>query len=145
VAVVADGSEESVDAAEPTSAEEQAVQSVLADVKTLREKGRDLRALERLRRAAKQHPANSELLGELVESLAKTRTWGEALRVARRRAELDSSAEAQLDLIRIERATGNRERAIAVAAALAGQPDAPAEAQELLRSLKGGQAVALRD
>jgi hypothetical protein len=130
------------DAAAPAN---DAVQALLAEVKTLEARGRDLAALDRLRRAAKQHPESSPLLGALVQSLTKTGSWGEALRVARRRAELDSGVEAQLDLIRIERATGHRERALAVAIALSGQPDAPAEAHELLRTLRGGQAVALRD
>jgi tetratricopeptide (TPR) repeat protein len=122
-----------------------AVESVLAEAKALSDKGRELRALELLRRAARQHKNNPAVLDSLIKALQKNRSWGEALRFARRRVELDKSAAARLDLARLERATGHRERALALLNRLAEDPAAGSQARELLRSLTGSESVALRD
>jgi tetratricopeptide (TPR) repeat protein len=121
------------------------VTSVLAEAKALSEKGRELRALELLRRAARQHKDNPAVLDSLIKALQKTRSWGEALRFARRRVELDQSPDARLDLARLERATGHRERALALLTPLTEDANAGSQARELLRSLTGTESVALRD
>jgi serine/threonine-protein kinase len=121
------------------------VASALAEAKALSDKGRDLRALELLRRAARQHKNSPAVLESLIRALQKNRSWGEALRFARRRVELDKSSEARLDLARLERATGHRERAVALLTPLADDASTGGQARELLRSLAGSESVALRD
>jgi tetratricopeptide (TPR) repeat protein len=121
------------------------VTSVLAEAKALGDKGRELRALELLRRAARQHKDSPALLESLIKALQKNRSWGEALRFARRRVELDGSSDARLDLARLERATGHRERALALLTPLADDANAGTQARELLRTLTGSESVALRD
>ena len=117
----------------------------LAEAKALTDKGRELKALDVLRRAAERHPDDVELLGALSQALSKNRSWGEALRVARHRAELDSSAPARFDLARLERATGHRERAIELLNGLIGDDQHGSAARELLKSLSGTSRVALGD
>jgi tetratricopeptide (TPR) repeat protein len=128
-----------------SAAENNDVTRVLAEAKALADKGRELRALELLRRAARQHGDDVAVLESLIKALQKNRSWGEALRFARRRVELDASSEARLDLARLERATGHRERALALLTPLADDASAGTQARELLRSLTGSEPVALRD
>jgi hypothetical protein len=84
-------------------------------------------------------------LGALIKALQKNRSWGEALRFARRRVELDASPEARLELARLERATGHRDRATALLTPLTDDAEAGPQARELLRALTGTEPVALRD
>jgi hypothetical protein len=74
----------------------------------------------------------------------KTGAWGEALRTAQRRTAIDSSADARLELARVERAMGNRERALALVKEILKDPDAPAEAKALLNALSPNDRVAFR-
>jgi tetratricopeptide (TPR) repeat protein len=117
----------------------------LARAEALEGEGRELRALEVLRAAAASESASSELLSRLTRALMKTGAWGEAQRSARRRAALDPSADARLELARVERAMGNRERALELVKEVLKDPAAPAEAKNLLSSLAPGSHVALRD
>jgi len=122
-----------------------AVAGVLAQAETLATEGKDLRALELLRRAAQKHGQSAEVLRALSRALSRNRSWGEALRVARRRVALDPSIEARVELARLERATGHRERAVALLAQVVATAGAPAEARELLRSLTGNERLALSE
>jgi hypothetical protein len=81
----------------------------------------------------------------LTQALMKTGAWGEAQRTARRRAGLDSSSEARLELARVERAMGNRERALELVKEILKEPTAPAEAKALFAALSPPSRVALRD
>lgn len=132
---------------EPTqAAADPEVTALLAEAKALTAKGRDLKALDLLRRGAARHPKSPEVFATLAESLARTRSWGEAVRVARRRFELDPSPKAALDLARLERRTGHRERAVALLEKLTDDANVAGEAKELLRALGAGTSrVALRD
>lgn len=121
------------------------VANVLRRAKELTDKGRQLGALALLRRAAAREPNSPELLAALAAALEKDHSWGEALRAAQRRAELDTSAEAQLALARLERATGHRDRAVTLLTKLAADQSAGAEARELLKSLGAPARVAMRD
>jgi hypothetical protein len=119
---------------------------VLAEAARLTREGRGLKALQILRvAAAGTHSEEPRVLAALADALSRTRSWGEAVRIARRRAAIDSSPEAQLELARFERATGHRERAIAVLESLVRDEGAGAPAREMLRALTGSDAVALRD
>jgi serine/threonine-protein kinase len=122
-----------------------AVHPALAKADALEHEGRALRALEVLREAALDEAAPADVLARLTRALMKTGAWGEALRVARRRHELDASADAQLELARVERAMGNHDRALALVRNVLERPDAPREAKALLRAMVPGERVALRD
>ena len=104
-----------------------------------------MKSLDVLRRAAERHADDPELLGALSHALQQNRSWGEALKVARHRAELDQNAEARFDLARLERATGHRERAIELLNGLTGDGAHGSAARELLKSLNGASRVALSD
>ncbi|MGC4093674.1 MAG: hypothetical protein QM756_38395 [Polyangiaceae bacterium] len=123
----------------------EAVSKALDEAKALTEKGRELRALDVLRRAAERHRDSPELLGALSQALQKNRSWGEAVKVARQRVEFDASADARFDLARLERATGHRERAIALLNGLTDDTQQGSAARELLKTLSGASRVALRD
>ncbi len=131
--------------AAPSPAPQDETAKVLQRAKELTEKGRQLGALALLRKAAAQDSKSPELLAALAAALEKDHSWGEALRVARQRAELDPGADAQLALARLERATGHRDRAVALLTKLAADEGGGAEARELLRSLGAPSRVALRD
>jgi serine/threonine-protein kinase len=122
-----------------------AVEAALAEASALTLQGRELRALELLRKAAERNPKEPLLLRALASALAKNRSWGEAVRVARRGAEVDPSPETRLELARLERATGHRERAVAILQRLVQDERAGAAAREMLRGLTGNDRVALRD
>ena len=117
----------------------------LARADALERDGRDLRALEVLRDAAASETASSELLSRLTQALMKTGAWGEAQRSARRRVSADPSAEARLELARVERAMGNRDRALELVKEVLKDPAAPSEAKALLSALSPAGRVALRD
>jgi len=121
------------------------VDAVLEESSRLTREGRELKALHLLRTASESHPQEPRVLAALADALSRTRSWGEALRVARRRASLDASPEAKLDLARFERATGHRDRAIAILEGLVPDERAGAKAREMLRTLTGNSRVALRD
>ncbi len=120
-------------------------QELLGRAEQLTASGRELKALEVLRRAGEQYPREPAVLGALAKALSKNRSWGEAVRVARRRVELDPSSSARLELARLERATGHRDRAISLLAALASDEAAGADAKELLKALTGSETLASRD
>ena len=129
----------------PAAAAVTAREPALARAEAFEREGRDLRALEVLRAAASAESASSELLSRLTRALMKTGAWGEAQRSARRRAALDPSADARLELARVERAMGNRERALDLVKEVLKDPDAPAQAKNLLSTLSPVGRVALRD
>ena len=107
--------------------------------------GRSLKALEVLRGAAEREPRNVAILAALSKALTKNRSWGDAVRVARRRVELDASPAARMELARLERATGHRERAVAMLNAISDDPAVGSEARDLLRSLTGSEKLAARE
>ena len=121
------------------------VDPALARADALEREGRELKALEVLREAGADPQASPEVLSRLTRALMKISAWGEAQRVARRRAEADSSMEARLELARVERAMGNRDRAVELLKEILKAPGAPAEAKALLRALSPADLVALRD
>ena len=121
------------------------VDPALARADALEREGRELKALEVLREAGADPQASPEVLSRLTRALMNISAWGEAQRVARRRAEADSSVEARLELARVERAMGNRDRAVELLKEILKAPGAPAEAKALLRALSPADLVALRD
>jgi hypothetical protein len=84
------------------------------------------------------------VLAELAAAAEQDRAWGEAVRVARRRVEVDPSAESKLELARLERKTGHRSRALElVRCVLKDSPDSH-EGPAMLSQLGGTERVALQ-
>jgi len=121
-------------ATEPTVAAEG---SALAKVDALWDKGAKVHALALLKQAAKRKPNDPALQKALVARAEEMREWGEAVKAARRWALLDASPEARLSLARLERATGHKERAVAlVEGVIKDDPSSP-DAKTLLGEMRG--------
>jgi len=131
---------------EPALAEAQAeVKSgVLAEVERLKAKGSKLKALDLLRRAARSAPKDAAILKELCLSHQELRAWGEAAKAARQWVKADPSVESQLSLARLEKATGHRDRAVAVLSKLLKSEPEAREAAVMLAELGTHERVALR-
>ena len=126
--------------AEPTNEAPQHPMLVRAD--ELWERGAKIRALALLRRAARKAPSDAKVHRALAERAEQTGAWGEAVKAARRWAELEPSSEARLALARLERATGHKERALAlIQGVIKDDPTSP-DAKTLLGEMRG-QKLAL--
>jgi len=107
-------------------------------------KGNKLKALNVLRRAAKNSPNDAKLLQALASAAEQDRAWGEAVRTVRHLVEVDPSAESKLSLARLERKTGHRARALElVRSVVKDNPDSP-EAHAMLGQLAAAPRVALQ-
>jgi serine/threonine-protein kinase len=115
---------------------------VLAKVDTLWNEGAKIRALGTLRRAAKKAPNDAALHKALAIRAEQTAAWGEAVKAARRWALLDPTPEARLALARLERATGHKERALALIQGVIKEDPASPDAKTLLVEMRG-QKLAL--
>lgn len=115
---------------------------VLARVDALWNEGARIRALGVLRRAAKKAPNDAALHKALAGRAEQTAAWGEAVKAARRWAELEPSSEARLALARLERATGHKERALALIQGVIKDDPASSDAKTLLGEMRG-QKLAL--
>jgi serine/threonine-protein kinase len=107
-------------------------------------KGGRIRALGLLRRAAAKNPSDAALHKALATRAEQMGAWGEAVKAARRWALLDPSSEARLALARLERATGHKERALAlIQGVIKDDPSSP-DAKTLLGEMRG-QKLALSE
>jgi len=120
-----------------------AVEKVLAEITGLREKGRALKALHVVRGAVKSFPKEPALLQELARAAQESKAWGEARRAAAQWVAVDPSTEARLTLARLERATGNTEKGLALARAVVKDDAASEEARRLVQAWSHDQRVAL--
>lgn len=116
--------------------------SVIEKADALWEKGGKLRALALLKRAAKKTPNDAGVQKALVARAEQMGEWGEAVKAARRWALLDPSSEARLSLARLERATGHKERALALVEGVVKEDPASPDAKTLLGEMRG-QKLAL--
>jgi predicted Zn-dependent protease len=116
--------------------------SVLGQADALWEKGAKLRALALLKRASKKTPNDASVQKALVARAEQMAEWGEAVKAARRWALLDPSSEARLSLARLERATGHKERALALIDGVIRDEPASPDAKTLLAEMRG-QKLAL--
>jgi serine/threonine protein kinase len=131
---------DSVAKAEPSAAAADAI----AEADKLSAAGNKVKALNVLRHAAKKSPTDAKLLQELALMAEQNRAWGEAVRTARRLVAVDGSADSKLELARLERKTGHRDRALSLArSVLKDNPDSP-EAHAMLSQLGVGERVALQ-
>lgn len=102
-----------------------------------------LKALHSLRKAGREFPQDGRVLEAWIQSAEALKRWGEARKVARRWAEVDRSLASRLTLARLERATGNRARAVAILRELAKEAPNSNEVRELLALYTGGERLAL--
>jgi len=116
----------------------------IAEAHRLGAQGNKLKALHVLRRAAKKYPKDAKVLQELATAAEADHAWGEATRAARHWVAAAPSAESKLELARLERKTGHRERALElVKSVLKDSPDSP-EAHAMMTQLGGTERVALQ-
>ncbi|HEY6079909.1 MAG TPA: serine/threonine-protein kinase, partial [Polyangiaceae bacterium] len=107
-------------------------------------KGGRIRALGMLRRGAARSPSDAALHKALATRAEQMGAWGEAVKAARRWALLDPSSEARLALARLERATGHKDRALAlIQGVIKDDPSSP-DAKTLLSEMRG-QKLALSE
>jgi hypothetical protein len=127
----------------PAAPENEAAARALAEFESLRSNGRTLKALHAIRKAAADHPREPAVLRAYTRAAQESKAWGEARRAALRWVESDPSPEARLSLARLERATGNVGRALALLTELAREDPKSEEVQRLLRVLPSDQKLAL--
>jgi serine/threonine-protein kinase len=118
------------DAATPTPGD--ASTHALAEFEALQAHGRPLKALHAIRVAARSFPRDPAILRAYVRAAEESKAFGEAHRVAARWAEVDPSSEAKLTLARLERATGNSPKAMALLNGVLKEDADSAEAHRLL-------------
>jgi serine/threonine protein kinase len=116
--------------------------AAIARADGLWERGAKLRALDVLVRASKKAPNDAAVFKALAARAEQTAAWGDAVKAARRWALLDPSAEARLSLARLERATGHKERALALIDGVLKEDPASPDAKTLLAEMRG-QKLAL--
>jgi len=128
-----DGADEAAPAEASTSVASAtgAAGEAVAAFEALLARGRPLKALHVIRAAAKTFPREPAVLRAYVHAAEETKAFGEAHRVAARWAQVDSSSEAKLSLARLERATGNAPRALAILDSVLKNDAKSAEAQRL--------------
>jgi hypothetical protein len=131
--------------AEPESPEATAsLESALARADHYAKKNMTLQALNAYRKLGARHPDDTRVLRGWSEAAVKTKGWGEALRVAVRWAQLDTSPEAQLYLAKIQRSAGQRYGALATLNRLLEQHPDVAEAHDLLDKYADNRKLASR-
>jgi hypothetical protein len=119
-------------------------ETAIAEAHRLTAQGNKLKALHVLRHAAKKVPTDGKVLQELAAAAEDNRGWGEAVRAARHWTEVAPSAESKLELARLERKTGHRERALELARSVVKDNPDSAEAHAMLSHLGGSERVALQ-
>jgi tetratricopeptide (TPR) repeat protein len=125
---------------EPSAVGEKAI----AEAHEFSAKGNKIKALNVLRHAAKKVPTDAKVLQELATVAEENRNWGEAARAARHWVAVEPSADSKLELARLERKTGHRDRALElVRSVVKDNPDSP-EAHAMLSQLGGSERVALQ-
>jgi tetratricopeptide (TPR) repeat protein len=128
--------------ATPIGAAPMTEDSAIAKSDALWDRGAKLRSLELLKRAAKKSPNDAAVFKALAARAEDMREWGEAVKAARRWALLDPTSDARLSLARLERATGHKERALALVEGVIKDDPASPDAKTLLGEMRG-QKLAL--
>jgi len=108
------------------------------------EGGQASRALRTLRRLGNENPRDTTILTLWGQAAEQTKAWGEARSVAEQRARAEHSQEALLALVRLQKLTGQSDRAKNTLQQLTKEfPDCQ-EAQAQLDKLESKSKVALR-
>jgi serine/threonine-protein kinase len=119
-------------------------EAAISEARELAAKGNKLRALNVLRRAAKNSPNDPNVLQALAGAAEQDRAWGEAVRTVRRLVAVDPSTESKLELARLERKTGHRARALELVRSVLNENPDSHEAQAMLGQLDAAARVALQ-
>jgi eukaryotic-like serine/threonine-protein kinase len=128
---------------EPAGPSESAAGKVLAEFESLQQNGRSLKALHVIRDAAKTFPREAAVLRAYVKAAEGTKAWGEARRAAARWVKLEATSEARLSLARLERATGNTQKALALVESVLKDEPGSEEARRLGAAWSHEQRFAL--
>ena len=121
------------------------VRLALAEAARLSAAGAHVKALHVLRRAGARNPGDGQLLKAWAAAAEELKAWGEARKIAEQWARAEGSLEARLAHARLERATGNRERALAILKGLAAESPQSNEVRELIALYRGGGRLALAE
>ncbi len=108
------------------------------------EHGQASRALRTLRRLGNQNPEDATILSVWEQAAIQTKTWGEARSVAEQRARVEHSEDSLLSLARLQRMTGQTERAKNTLQRLASEFPECEEAKAQLERLETKSRVAER-
>jgi serine/threonine protein kinase len=135
--------ETALPAAVPEAPKDGPAARALAEFETLRANGRTLKALHAIRKAAAELPREPAILRAYARAAQESKAWGEARRAALRWVEVEPSTEARLTLARLERATGNTARALALLTQLEREDPKSEEVRRLLALLPTDQKLAL--
>jgi serine/threonine-protein kinase len=130
-------------ASEPSAPASEPAKKALAEFEALTKDGRALKALHAIRKAASAFPSEPAILRAYARAAQDSKAWGEARRAAARWVEVDPSTEARLSLARLERATGNTARALALLTQLQKEDPKSDEVRRLLSLLPSDQKLAL--
>ena len=106
--------------------------------------GQASRALRTLRRLGNDNPKDSTILTLWGQAAEQTKAWGEARSVAEQRARAEHSEEALLALVRLQKLTGQSERAKNTLQLLAKDFPENQEARAQLEKLDAKSKVALQ-
>ncbi|HWZ92607.1 MAG TPA: protein kinase, partial [Polyangiaceae bacterium] len=130
--------------ATPAKADKSAIgENAILEAHKFAAQGNKIKALNVLRHAAKKVPTDGKVLQELASAAEENRAWGEATRAARHWVAVEPSVDSKLELARLERKTGHKERALElVRSVVKDNPDSP-EAHAMLSQLGGSERVAL--
>jgi serine/threonine-protein kinase len=129
--------------AAPTPAADGPAAKALAEFEELRNNGRPLKALHVIRNAAKEFPADPAVLRAYVKAAEGSKAWGEARRAAARWVKLEATSEARLSLARLERATGNTQKALVLVESVLKDEPGSEEARRLNAAWSHEQRFAL--
>jgi serine/threonine-protein kinase len=127
----------------PEAPKNEPAEKALAEFDSFTKNGRALKALHAIRKAASEFPREPAILRAHARAAQEWKAWGEARRAAARWVEVDPSTEARLSLARLERATGNAQRALALLTELAKEDPKSEEVKRLIALLPTDQKLAL--
>jgi hypothetical protein len=140
---VALGEDAEVQATDASEAAADPVEQVLAEAARLSAGNARIKALHLLRKAGAKHPTDGRILKAWSAAAEELKAWGEARRVAQRWAQAEGTNEARIAHARLERATGNRTRALSILRDLAVESPQSNEVRELIALYGGTSRLAL--
>ena len=139
----APASEEAAPEQAPSPAAETPAGKALAEFEELSKNGRPLKALHVIRGAVQKFPQEPVLLRAYVKAAEGSKAWGEARRAAERWVKVEATSESRLSLARLERATGNLEKAVRLVEAVAKDDPSSDDAKKLKAAWSHEQRFAL--
>ena len=114
-------------AGDPLEARIQAARELMAA-------GKEIKGFNELRYLGRLHYGDARAVRAWSEAAAQMKAWGEAARTAQRWADIDGGVESLVHLARMDRAVGQRERAITLLKRVVRQHPDSNDAKQLLAS-----------